>query len=128
MKLVSKTYCLRRLPLLPGQALGRWAFLPIRPHICADDPATGADHPRAEGWNRRCIVKPIDVHDGAMVADFACDRQRPHAVMAHVGEGHRRAAITSGRHVVNLTGSADIGSGFVSVLWNEEGNGAVWPN
>ena len=30
-----------------------------------------------------------------MVAEFAADGQRPHAVVAHVGERHRRAAVAS---------------------------------
>lgn len=39
--------------LATGQALGRWALLPIRPGECTDDPARRTDHAGAERghWN-----------------------------------------------------------------------------
>jgi hypothetical protein len=38
-----------------------------------------------------------------MAAQLARHRQRAHAILAHVGERHRRAAVASGGHVLGLS-------------------------
>src|SRR5215472_11054337 len=63
------------MPLLPGQAPLRLAFLPIRPRVRADDATGGARHARAEGGHRHGIAEAVDVHHGIMVAQLADDPQ-----------------------------------------------------
>jgi hypothetical protein len=90
-------------PLHASQALSRRSLLPIRARVCADDPADGADHSLAEGWNRDRIAERIDVHQGLVVAELARHGERAHAVLPHVGERHRRTAVAILGHAGTLT-------------------------
>jgi hypothetical protein len=78
----------------------RPALPPIRPDICADGSAFGADHLRPERRHRQIARPVIGADDRFVVALVAVDRERPHAIGAHVAEVHRldRIVETPGRH------------------------------
>jgi hypothetical protein len=44
-------------PLYAGQRFPLLSFQPIRPNVCADDTASGADHARPKGRNRNRIAE-----------------------------------------------------------------------
>jgi len=73
-------------PLYAGQRFPLFSLQPIRSGECANDPADGADHARAEGRDR--IAECVRIHDSFMVAQLASHGQRANAVLAHVGERH----------------------------------------
>src|SRR5947209_18684221 len=76
-----------------GQALPPFALLPIRPYVGADDPATGAHHPRPQARELHLVGPAVGDQHRPMVAEPAADRERTHALGSHVSQGHRRAAV-----------------------------------
>src|SRR5271163_2458660 len=60
---------------------------PVRPHVGADGPALRAHHARTERGHRHVTREMVDVHDHFVSALATLHGERPHAVLAHVGEG-----------------------------------------
>jgi hypothetical protein len=58
--------------------------------------------------------KRVHIHQGVVMAKLASHRKRAHAVLAHVGERHRRAAMAVGRHVPSLTAAPADPAGLTS--------------
>jgi hypothetical protein len=79
------------VPLYPRQRLPLGLLPPVRPGVSADDAASGAHHTRAERWHWHVIGPRVRTQDRPMVALPARHVERPHAVGAHVAEGHRVA-------------------------------------
>ena len=73
----------------------RRSLLPVRPGVGTDDAAPGAHHARAERWHWHVIGPRVGAQDRPVVALPAAHVERPHAVGAHVAEGHRRASLGS---------------------------------
>jgi predicted short-subunit dehydrogenase-like oxidoreductase (DUF2520 family) len=73
--------------LHPG--LSRRPLFPVRPDVGADHAALGADHPRAELAHEEIAWLLVDVEDYLVPAAEARDCERPHAVLAHVGQVNR---------------------------------------
>ena len=61
---------------------------PVRPHICADQPTSCADHSRAQRAHRHIVRQPVGIHDHAVVAPYrlAVDEKIAAAVRADVSE------------------------------------------
>jgi hypothetical protein len=76
-------------PLHTGQGLARGLLLPVRPRVGADDPASGAHHPRPERRHRHVIGPRVSAQDRPVVALPTRHVERPHAVRAHIAERHR---------------------------------------
>jgi hypothetical protein len=76
-------------PLNPGQTLALWLFQPVRPRIRTNDTAW------AECGHWDVIGPRVGVQDRPVVAQPAAHVERPHAVGAHVVEGHRRSGLGS---------------------------------
>jgi outer membrane protein OmpA-like peptidoglycan-associated protein len=73
--------------------------LPVRPPIRTDNPAAGADHPRAEGGHRDVVRPAIGEQHRLMVTVPARHVERPHAELAHVAERHRGDRLVEAGHV-----------------------------
>jgi hypothetical protein len=90
---------LARGPVLPAahssgtpervpMGLGPSPVSPVWPDVRTDRSAFRADHARTERGYGEIAREMIDIHDHLVAALVALDRERPHAVLAHVGEVH----------------------------------------
>jgi hypothetical protein len=59
----------------PVNVLPRRLLLPVRPGVCADDPAAGADHAGTEGGHRD-LIRPAIGAQHRLVGGIASDRRR----------------------------------------------------
>jgi hypothetical protein len=82
------------------------------------DIASGAHHTRPKRRHRHVIWPRVRTHDRPVVALQARHAQRPHAVGAHVAEGHR-VAVDRGRVLMSLLGRRDPGNGATMAAFGE---------
>jgi hypothetical protein len=73
----------------------RRLLAPVRPGVGTDHAAAGADHARAERWHWHVVRPAVGTQHRLMMALPTRHRERPHAVGAHVAEGHRRSDLRS---------------------------------
>jgi hypothetical protein len=83
----------RALPPWRGTSAtqSRRLLAPVRPGVSTDDAAPVADHAQAERWHWHVIWPTVRAQDRPVVAQPAAHVERPHAVGAHVAEGHWRS-------------------------------------
>jgi len=69
----------------------RVSLIPVGHHVCPALAAAITPHPQSKGRHGGISWQVIDVDDGLMAAlnVRAMDDQRPHAILAHIAEGHR---------------------------------------
>jgi hypothetical protein len=82
-------------PLRAGQAFRRRSFAPIRPNVCADHPAFGADGSPIQVHEHGRVRPAVRVDDCAVMAEAggAIDQQSPHPMRADMPERDRRSMI-----------------------------------